>query len=370
MHLKDLTLINFKNHGELRLEFSPELNIFTGNNGTGKTNLLDAIYYLCFCRSFLNPVDSQIVNHDEKFFMIQGVFQKGDRESEVQCAFRTGQKKRFSRDKKVYERLAEHIGEFPSVVISPYDTDLITEGSDTRRKFLDSIISQFDRAFLEKLIRYNKILEQRNALLKQFREMRIFEAESIDVWDQQLVEPCEYIFEKRRQFTSEFIPIFQRCYDAISGGKEKIDITYESHLFDGDFAKQLLDSRNRDTAAGFTTTGIHKDDLIFVINDQPVKKFGSQGQQKSFLIGLRLAQFEIIAAKLKITPVLLLDDIFDKLDQERVEQIMKLLSDGSFGQVFITDTDADRIEKVFHEIPTERKIFNLNQLANVQATQH
>ncbi len=368
MYLRHFSLVNFKNHRELRIELSPQINIFTGNNGTGKTNLLDAVYYLCFCRSFLNPVDRQLVNQGEKFFVLNGDFEREGQRFEIHCAYQPEQRKKFKKNQKEYERLSDHIGEFPAVVISPYDTDLIVEGSDTRRKFLDTIICQYDRPFLEKLIRYNKILQQRNALLKKFRDERFFERESLEIWDLQLIEFGNYIHQKRDAFVREFIPVFQQYYERVSNGNENIDVLYESQLNGADFSALLANANRKDSYAGYSTVGIHKDDLIFSIDQRPVKKFGSQGQQKSFLIGLRLAQFDLIAKKLGRLPILLLDDIFDKLDQERVEQIMKLLSGGTFGQVLITDTDADRVEKVFREIDIPRRHVNLNELNEVKTT--
>ena len=362
MHLKNISLLHFKNHADLQLDFSPEINVFVGDNGIGKTNLLDAIYYLSFCKSFLNPIDRQSIQLDEKFFMLYGNFERNKKEVAISCSVQIGQKKKVKRNKKEYEKFSDHIGEFPVVIISPYDRNLIIEGSDTRRKFIDSIISQLDRQYLEKLIRYNKVLQQRNALLKQFQEMRIFEAESIDIWDVQLVELGKQIHQKRQEFLIDFIPVFQEYFEIISLGREKIHIEYESQLNEGDFQEELTKSRRKDSIVGYTTVGIHKDDLQFLINGQPIKKFGSQGQQKSFLIGLKLAQFVIVSRVLEMQPILLLDDIFDKLDHNRVEQLMKLVSDHTFGQVFITDTDKDRIEKVFREIPIEKKIVDLNTL--------
>lgn len=365
MHLKSLSLVNFKSHVDLQLDFSPEVNVFVGDNGVGKTNLLDAIHYLSFCKSFLIPIDRQSIRIDEKFFLIQGMFQREEKEIGISVSVQLGQKKKVKRNKKEYEKLAEHIGEFPVVVISPYDTNLIIEGSDTRRKFIDSIISQMDKSYLDKLMRYNKILQQRNALLKRFQELRIFEPESIEVWDVQLVDLADYIYKKRNTFLQEFIPIFQELFEMISGNKEQIHIEYQSQLSSINMAEELQRVRPKDAAVGYTTVGTHKDDLIFLINDQPIKKFGSQGQQKSFLIALRLAQFAFLTDRMAAKPILLLDDIFDKLDHNRVEQLMKLVSDHTFGQVFVTDTDRERIDKVFGQIDIDRKVFNLNEVVHV-----
>lgn len=357
MYLQSLSLINFKNYPEAQLDFSDGINVFTGDNGSGKTNLLDAIYYLCFCKSFLNPIDSQNVRHDERFFLLQGSFQKEEKEIEISCSVQQGQKKKVKKNKKEYERLSEHIGLFPSVVISPYDTNLISEGSDTRRKFIDSIISQFDKSYLETLQRYNKVLDQRNALLKQFHDLRIFENESIEVWDMQLIELGGIIHAKRHKFLIDFIPVCQKYFNLIADHREEIRIEYRSQLNEADFGAELKSAERKDMYSGFTSVGIHKDDLIFLMQEQPIKKFGSQGQQKSFLIALKLAQFELISGLLEMKPILLLDDIFDKLDHRRVTHLMKLVSDHAFGQVFVTDTDVDRIEKVFGEAGMEQRIF-------------
>ncbi len=359
MHLHELSIINFKNYEEANITLSPEINVFVGNNGQGKTNMLDAIYYLSFCKSFLNPIDKQSIRIGEKFFLLNSSYLKADKKLDIRISVQIGQKKKVKRNKKEYEKLSEHIGELPAVVISPYDTNLIIEGSETRRKFIDSIISQYDRSYLDSLIRYNKVLQQRNALLKQFQELRIFDQESIEVWNAQLVNLGELIFEKRKAFLTEFIPVFQRYFDLISNQSEEISISYESQLSEGNFAEQLELAKRKDSAVGYSTVGIHKDDLVFLIHGQPIKKFGSQGQQKSFLIALKLAQFEMIRNLLKTKPILLLDDIFDKLDHERVKHLMKLVSDHEFGQVFISDTDADRIEKVFDSIDIERFVFEV-----------
>jgi DNA replication and repair protein RecF len=359
MYLKHLSLINFKNHSEKDFELSDEINVFVGNNGVGKTNVLDAVNYLSLCKSFLNPVDRQNIKINEKFFLVQGDFIKNEKLNKISVGVQFGQKKKVKRNKQEYDKLSDHIGEFPVVVISPYDSNLISEGSEVRRKFIDSIISQYDKQYLEALIKYNKVLQQRNALLKRFQEYRIFETESIEVWNIQLVELGEFIFTKRQAFLSDFLPNFQTFFNLLAQGKEKINIEYTSQLTNSNF-KQLLDeSSQKDSRYGYTTVGIHKDDLVFQINDNPIKKFGSQGQQKSFLIALKLTQFEYITKLLNKKPILLLDDVFDKLDHSRVEQLMKMVSDHVFGQVLITDTDIDRIEKVFKNIDANKQIFTI-----------
>jgi len=359
MHLLNLNLINFKNHSERQFELSNEINVFIGNNGVGKTNILDAVNYLSLCKSFLNPIDKQNIKIDEKFFLVQGDFLKNDKVYNVTCSVQSGQKKKVKKNKKEYEKLGEHIGEFPIVVISPYDSNLVSEGSEVRRKYIDSIISQHNKPYLETLIRYNKVLNQRNALLKQFQEYRIFDQESIDVWDHQLIELGNQIHQTRAGFLVDFLPRFENFFNEISKGSEKVGIAFQSQLNDADFESLLKDSGKKDARVGYTCIGVHKDDLVFTINDQPIKKFGSQGQQKSFLIALKLTQFDYISKLLNKKPILLLDDIFDKLDHQRVERLMKMVADNLFGQVLITDTDGERIEKVFESIKTERKVFEI-----------
>jgi len=359
MYLKTLSLINFKNHAEKQFDLNDDINVFVGDNGVGKTNILDAVNYLSMCKSFLNSVDRQNIKFDEKFFLIQGNFIKDEKSNQISCGVTFGQKKKIKRNKKEYEKLADHIGEFPVVVISPYDSNLISEGSEVRRKFIDSIISQYNKKYLATLIKYNKVLQQRNALLKRFQELRIFEAESIEVWDAQLVLLGNFIFEKRKEFLADFLPSFQNFFNLISNGNESINIEFNSQLNTNNLSNLLNEASRKDSRVGYTTVGIHKDDLVFQINGNPIKKFGSQGQQKSFLIALKLTQFEYITALLNKKPILLLDDIFDKLDHGRVERLMKMVSDHVFGQVLITDTDEERIEKVFKNIPVSKSVFKL-----------
>jgi len=359
MYLKTLSLINFKNHAEKQFDLNDDINVFVGDNGAGKTNILDAVNYLSMCKSFLNSVDRQNIKFDEKFFLIQGDFIKNEKSNQISCGVTFGQKKKIKRNKKEYEKLADHIGEFPVVVISPYDSNLISEGSEVRRKFIDSIISQYDKKYLATLMKYNKVLQQRNALLKRFQELRIFEAESIEIWDAQLVLLGNFIFEKRKEFLAEFLPSFQNFFNLISNGNESINIEFNSQLNTNSLSNLLNEASRKDSRVGYTTVGTHKDDLVFQINGNPIKKFGSQGQQKSFLIALKLTQFEYITALLNKKPILLLDDIFDKLDHGRVERLMKMVSDHVFGQVLITDTDEERIDKVFKNIPVSKSVFKL-----------
>jgi len=360
MYLKKLTLNNFKNCSEAHLEFSEKINCFIGDNGAGKTNILDSIYYLSFCKSYFNLIDSQNVKHEEDFFAIHGDYSKnGDKNDKLSCIQKLNHKKQFRINKKEYDRLADHIGLFPLVMISPYDRDLINEGSELRRKYIDGVISQFDRIYLDELLKYNKALAQRNALLKHFAETRRFNSESLEIWNKQLTESGSYIHNKRKIFLEEFIPIFRDYFRIITDGKEEVSIDYESQLFSDSLDELLTASVDKDRSARYTTVGIHKDDLIFKIGNYPLKKFGSQGQQKSFVIAIKLAQFEYTKNLKGFKPVLLFDDIFDKLDDHRVQQLIHLVSENSFGQVFITDTQEQRITRLFEEVDIDHNIFEV-----------
>ena len=361
MILAHLSLVNFKNYAEAAFDFDPNVNIFTGLNGQGKTNILDAIHYLAFCKSYFNPIDSQNVRHGEEFFVVEGLFANKGEQDKIYCGVKKGHKKVFRKNKTDYERLAEHIGKYPAVVISPYDKDLISEGSDVRRKFMDSIISQYNRAYLDDLMEYNKLLRHRNSLLKYFWENRTFDADNLDVWTDQLVAVGERIYAEREKFLAEFEPVFLMHYAAISGGAEEVGLEYNTHLSEGSFTDSIADSLEKDRRSSYTNVGTHKDDLKFKIGGHPLKKFGSQGQQKTFLISLKLAQFDLIKAATGRTPVLLLDDIFDKIDDIRVQHLMKLVSDHNFGQIFITDTHSERIADIFEGISDSAKIFTIKE---------
>jgi DNA replication and repair protein RecF len=361
MYLKKLSILNFKNYSEAELQFSSHINCLTGNNGEGKTNVLDAIHYLSFCKSFFNPIDSQNILHEALFFLIQGGFVLGDKDEEIYCGLKRNQKKQFKRNKKEYQRLADHIGLFPLVMISPADSELITEGSESRRRFIDSVIAQFDRNYLDSLISYNKVLSHRNALLKQFATSRKFDLESIEIWDMQLIEYGKKVHEDRKKFVNSFISIFQKYYELISGGKEQVGVEYISHLNETPFIDVLKNALNRDRVMEYTTVGVHKDDLEFTINGYPLKKYASQGQQKSFLIALKLAQFDFIKNIKQVTPILLMDDIYDKLDDLRVQQLMNLVSTEQFGQLFITDTHPTRLSNLFKTGNVDYKVFNISK---------
>lgn len=359
MHLRHIHLVNFKNYEETEIELSEGINCFVGNNGAGKTNILDAVYYLSLCKSYMNVIDRQNIRFDQPFFVVQGDWVKDDQTVNIHIAVKNGAKKIVRRNKKEYEKLADHIGQFPAVMISPYDRDLISEGSELRRKWMDGIISQFDRKYLEAIQRYARVLEQRNALLKNMAEHQLFDRESIEVWNIQLVELGNRIFGKRKEFLEEFIPVFQRHYNSIGLEREEVHLAYQSQLIDKSFEDLLIENERKDAHTRFSNAGIHKDDLIFQIKGHPVKKFGSQGQQKSFIIALRLAQYEWLKQHLKVAPVLLLDDIFDKLDHSRVERLMKLVADQFFGQVLVTDTDIHRVETIFRESGLNAHMFKV-----------
>ena len=358
MYLKQLSLINFKNYTEASVLFHPKLNCFTGANGMGKTNLLDAIYYLSFCKSCFNTVDSQSISFEQDFFMIQGLFDTGQEIDEIYCGVKRAQKKVLKRNKKEYEKLSDHIGLFPLVMISPADTSLITGGSNERRRFVDGIISQFDKLYLENLVQYNHILQQRNALLKQFYITRSFDSISLEVWDEQLVKYGSYIHDARENFLKEFIPVFESYYKLISSTTEQVQLQYISTI-QQDYKTALQAAIKKDCALEHTSVGIHRDDLDFLLNGNQIKKFASQGQQKTYLLALKLAQYEFIATKKDVKPLLLLDDVHDKLDAQRLRKLIELVASPKFGQIFITDTHTERMQNLFDRNNTERKLFKV-----------
>lgn len=359
MHLKTLNLINYKNFKNQTFEFNSKVNCFVGSNGVGKTNILDAIYHLSFGKSYFNPIASQNIKHGEDFFVVDGRYSKDLKEEKIIVSLKKGGKKVIKRNSKSYNRFSDHIGLLPLVIISPVDRDLITEGSDLRRKFIDGVISQNDKIYLDQIIRYNKILSQRNSLLKQFYLSRTFDHDTIEIYDEQLSKIGNLIFNKRKEFLELFSPIFFEKYSIISNNKEKVNLNYKSQLKNHALQELLISNIEKDKVLQYTSAGIHKDDIEFLIGNYPIKKFGSQGQQKSFLIALKLAQFEVLKAKSGNSPILLLDDIFDKLDSKRVKQIIKMVNDSNFGQLFISDTDAKRTENVVKSAHDNYEIFKL-----------
>ena len=321
MYLQRLSILNYRNIAECELQFSPKINCFLGRNGMGKTNLLDVVYYLSFCKSHLNPIDAQVIKHDADFFMIQGEFERQGIAEVVSCAVKRRAKKRFRRDQKEYDRLSDHIGLLPVVLVSPADLDLVNEGSDARRRFLDVAISQYDKPYLSALVRYNEALQNRNALLKRDEQP---DAEMLDIYDEQMAAEAQYICAKRAEFITEFVPLFQEFYSAIAGAGERVGLEYTSHAQRGDLRQLLREVRDRDVA-------------------------------------LRLAQFVFLQRTCRVTPILLLDDIFDKLDADRVTRIMQLVSGDGFGQIFITDTNREHLDEILSQIDGESRLFEVSE---------
>ena len=367
MILEKLSLINYKNIQTATLELSPKINCFIGQNGVGKTNVLDAIYYLSFCHSANNPIDSQVIRHGEEFFMIEGKYTDDNSNSDedllITCGFKPGTKKHFKKNKKEYKRLSEHIGLIPVVMVSPSDTLLIDGGSEERRRLMDMVISQYDHSYIEALNRYNKALQQRNTMLKAEEEPN---SDVISLWEEQMAIAGEHIYQKRDAFVKEMIPIFQRFYETISGNREQVVLNYVSHCQRGPLLEVIQRDRFKDRAVGYSLHGIHRDDLEIALGGHQMKREGSQGQHKTFVIALKLAQFDFLKrTNTKTTPLLLLDDIFDKLDAQRVEQIVSLVAGNEFGQIFVTDTNRDHLDQILSASSHDYKIFYVEE-GNVQ----
>ena len=360
MIITKLSLLNFKNHSERNFEFSTQINCFVGNNGVGKTNILDALHYLSMAKSFLGNKDLNNIKIEEDFFTIEGTIDDGEKENIIKIQQPKEAKKIIKKNDKSYERIADHIGFLPSVIISPYDSNLISDSGESRRKFLDAMISQTDSDYLFNLIQYQKTVQQRNALLKDFSKNRYFDADNLEIYNEPLIKFGSKIFEKRREFTDSIVPLIQNYYEIISKGKEKITVIYESDLSDHHFGTLLDQNLEKDRMLTYTSKGIHKDDLLFEMNGISMKRTASQGQQKSFLIALKLSQMNRIKGITGKTPILLLDDIFDKLDDSRVSQLIELVNQEHFGQIFITDTSRERTENVVRRINEESKIFDLS----------
>ncbi|HEX4888447.1 MAG TPA: DNA replication/repair protein RecF [Luteibaculaceae bacterium] len=349
MFLSKLSLIGFKNYESLEIEFNAKVTGLYGNNGQGKTNLLDAIYYLCFGKSFLQQNDTQHIRFGSEFFLVQGDFvaqAEVPKTHQISIGVKKGAPKAIKCNAKEYERIAEHIGLIPLVMISPTDTELVGEGSELRRKFMDGIISQYDRPYLLALQSYNRTLKQRNALLKHFHTARFFDPSMLEVYNEQLSETGEVIHKTRLSFLEFFVPLFKSYYAEISGGSEQPELIYQSTLNATNWSDGFLKSTEKDRQVQFTTFGIHKDDLAFELDQHPLKKFGSQGQRKSYVLALKMAQYTLIADRSKKPPILLLDDIFDKLDENRLTHLLGLIEKMDAGQVFITDTEYDRLNRV------------------------
>lgn len=363
MLLRDLHLMHFKSWSEASFEFAPKLNCFIGLNGSGKTNLLDAIHYLSLTKSYFSSSDQYNIQHGADFFSISGQAEdyEGQREK-LYCAVQKGQKKLFKKADKAYPKLSEHIGYLPAVVISPYDRNLITEGSELRRRFLDNVLSQSEATYLDDLLRYNKSLQQRNSLLKFFAANQNFDAETLEAIDSQMLEYGQRLFNRRADFCSRLNPRIDHYYRQISDGRETASLVYRSQLNEGDFKSGLAENLNRDRLNQYSSVGVHRDNLDFLLDGHSIRRYGSQGQQKSYLIALKLAQYEFIGESLNKIPLLLLDDIFDKLDEQRVAQLVQLAHGEHFGQIFITDTHRERTERLISEVDPQAAVYNTADL--------
>lgn len=358
MYLESLSVINYKNIRESNLAFSKKINCFLGDNGMGKTNFLDAIYYLSFCKSHSNSIDTQNIMHGEEFFMLSGEYLRNESPESVYCALKRKQKKQFRRNKKEYERLSDHIGLLPLVMVSPDDATLIDGGSDERRKFIDGVIAQYNKTYLQYLLNYNNLLRQRNMLLKN--DNNSSDSAVFEILEEQMDMLGQYIYGERRRFIDDFIPVFQHFYTTISGGSETVTLSYISQYSDQpSLAEKLRVTRERDRLIGFTTSGIHKDELEMLLSEHPIKRVGSQGQNKTFLVSLKFAQFEFLKKIHGFTPIVLLDDIFDKLDSKRVSNIVSLVASDMFGQIFITDTNREHLDSILSELNEEARIFKV-----------
>jgi len=356
MYLKHLQVSNFKNYEEKEFDFHENVNCLVGQNGSGKTNLLDAIHYLSFCKSAFSSQDLCSIRFNCDFFAIYGLFESLENQTttKVGCVFKNG-RKIMKANQKEYQRLSDHIGLFPLIMVSPCDSDTIHEGSETRRKFFDISISQFDKEYLQQLITYHKVIQQRNQLLKQNISGEKVDLSLLQIYNNQLIPLGSYIFEKRKQFVLDLLPDLQRYYQILSNAQETVSLVYQSQLFDYDYENGLQENEMQDFRSGYSNFGIHKDDFLFLINEMPLKRFGSQGQQKSFSLSLKLAQYDYMATKKKVKPILLLDDIFDKLDNLRITQLLNIVGQNQVGQVFITDTDEMRLRVILekHSISSE-----------------
>lgn len=358
MILQQLSIVNYKNIRQACLEFSPKINCLIGSNGVGKTNLLDAIYYLSFSHSCFSNIDNLVITHEQEFFTLEGDYATDDGAQErIYAAMKRGTHKHFKRNGKEYKKLATHIGLIPLIFISPSDNTLVTGGSEERRKLLDIVISQFDHQYLDSLMNYNKALQQRNALLRAEAEP---DATLMELWEQEMARHGEAVFAKRDNFVNALIPVFQEIYQSISGGREEVSLRYVSHCQRGPLLEVIQRDRVRDRAVGYSLHGIHRDDLEMLVGGYPIRREGSQGQTKTFVLSLKLAQFDFLRrTSSSTTPLLLLDDIFDKLDAARVEQIVHLVAGERFGQIFITDTNRDHLDQILSHSDNDYKLFDV-----------
>ena len=357
--LTKISIINYKNILDKEYELDPKINCFVGNNGVGKTNILDAIYHLSMGKSYFNVKNDQLIKNGNDYMLIDGVFKLNDKNEGIVCSLKVGEKKVLKRNGKAYKKFSNHIGLIPVVIISPYDNDLINDGSSERRKFIDSIISQNDKEYLTNLIAYTRVIQNRNKLLKQYNKSVDFDLDTIRVYDDQIFKLSDPIFKVREKFIQDFTPLVLEKYKQISDDKEKISINYKSDLINNSIKNLIRDSFQKDVILQYTSTGLHKDDFIFNLDDNRIKKFGSQGQQKSFLIALKLAQFDYLKNKTGNSPILIMDDIFDKLDLLRVKRIVEMVNSTNFGQLFLSDTDKQRIDNVLSGLNLTSKIFEV-----------
>ena len=357
--LKKISIINYKNILDKEYELDPKINCFVGDNGVGKTNILDAVYHLSMGKSYFNVKNDQLINRGKDYMLVDGVFELNNKNESIVFSLKIGEKKVLKRNGKPYKKFSNHIGLIPVVLISPYDNDLINEGSSERRKFIDSIISQNDKEYLINLIAYTRVIQNRNKLLKQYNRSVDFDLDTIKVYDDQIYKLSEPIFKARDKFIKEFTPLVLEKYKHISDDKEKISIEYKSDLINNHIENLMKDSFQKDVILQYTSVGLHKDDFVFNIDENRIKRFGSQGQQKSFLIALKLAQFDYLKNETGNSPILLMDDIFDKLDLMRVKRIVEIVNSTNFGQLFLSDTDKERIEKVLSSLNLSSKIFEV-----------
>lgn len=364
MHLENLSLLNFKNYPELRVKFSSEINCFVGPNGSGKTNVLDAVHFLCLTKSALNFTDSQLILHGKSMLLSKGTFNDHGKAMIISGGYQKG-KKVFKDGANAYDKFSEHIGKFPVVIVSPNDGEIVQEGSEIRRKFFDNILCQYDNEYLHNSIRYSKILKNRNALLKQFSERRFVDQDLLEPYDIEIMHLNKALHHKRKEMIKEFKPIFDFSYLTLTDNSEEIALQYESHIEDKDFKRHFKQALEKDIFLERTTMGIHKDDFKFILDGKPLKKFGSQGQQKSYIISLKLGMYKLLEKKKRLKPILLLDDIFDKLDPVRVQRLINMLARGQAGQVFITDTDMERTQRLFKYFKQDIRYFEVNN-ANIE----
>ncbi|MCF0049707.1 DNA replication and repair protein RecF [Dyadobacter sp. LJ53] len=362
MWLEKLHLTYFKSYEEKAFTFGQHVNCLVGENGSGKTNLLDAIYFLSLTKSAFHNQDALGIRHTADFFVLDGIFNNSEKHTQITCSMQRGQRKIFMADKKNYDRLSDHIGLFPLVLIAPNDTDLIRDGSEERRRFFDGVLAQAAPGYLTDFLQYNKILSQRNGLLKLFAERNYVDEDLLETYNEPLIILSQRIYGHRSAFMNRFVPLFYKNYDFLSSGHEQVDVVYESEVASENFPAEFRKNRARDLHAQRTGKGVHKDEYTFEIDGVTLKKFGSQGQQKSFLIALKLAQFELLKEEKEKTPILLLDDIFDKLDDRRIQKLIELIDTGFLGQVFITDARPERSQKILENVKADVRFFEIEKV--------